>query len=90
MRVPVTWEPSPESYSEAPAARNSQELNRVLMAVAVGMLGSKPVCRLREEDCRRLAELAVEAFKASLGEGDDGEVRFVIFALFSLPRENSA
>lgn len=45
-----------------------------MIALAVGVLGSKPVCRLRAKECRRLAELAVKAFIGSRGIGDDGQV----------------
>lgn len=45
-----------------------------MIALAMGMSGSKPVCRLRSKECRGLAELAVKAFLGSRGRGDDGQV----------------
>ncbi|CAM9815745.1 unnamed protein product, partial [Laminaria digitata] len=61
-----------ESTTDASAA--AQHLERVMVALAVGVLGSKAVCRLRPQECRRLSELAVEAFLGSRGFGDDGQM----------------
>ena len=45
-----------------------------MVALASGMLHSKPVCRLRTQDRQRLAELVVQAFQRSRRQGDDGSV----------------
>ena len=63
----------------ATAAAESEE--RVMVALAAGVLGSKPVCRLRPQECRRLAELAVRAFLGSRGLGSDDRVRVFVMVL---------
>lgn len=69
------------TLTDAAAAAATGNEERVMVALAVGVLGSKPVGRLRPRECRRLAELAVEAFLGSRGLGDDGRVRAFVTVL---------
>ena len=73
---------SAESTTDATAAPAAAENEkRVMVPLAVGVLGSKSVCRLRPQGCRRLAELAVEAFLGAREQGDDGQVRAFVMVL---------
>ena len=71
-------EPTNDATTSAAAATTAtgteESEKRVMVALAVGVLSSKPVCRLYHEECRYLAELAVEAFHGARGLGDDGRV----------------
>lgn len=52
-----------------------------MIALAKGMLSSKPVCRLRPEQCEYLAELAVYAFRRSRGQGRDDLVNVLRYRI---------